>query len=103
MKKITEPRATFIINQNCLHQCHFSGFQLICQLEVAPLVEIKTARSKLVNQLIYLNSRKLPSCIFTVYLQNRNMDSADPLGDKYENDWRYLAVTAFLVKPPDSR
>lgn len=31
------------------------------------------------------------------------MDSADPLADKYENDWRYLAVTAFLVKPPDSR
>lgn len=32
-----------------------------------------------------------------------NMDSVDLLGDKYENDWRYLAVTAFLVKPPDSR
>ncbi|KAL1816485.1 hypothetical protein DCAR_0520886 [Daucus carota subsp. sativus] len=32
-----------------------------------------------------------------------NMDSVDLLGDKYENDWRYLAVTAFLVKSPDSR
>ncbi|KAL8147906.1 hypothetical protein AgCh_005287 [Apium graveolens] len=35
--------------------------------------------------------------------RTENMDSADPLGDKYENDWRYLAVTAFLVKPPVSR
>lgn len=31
------------------------------------------------------------------------MDSVDPLGDKYENDWRYLVVTTFLVKSPDYR
>ncbi|KAG6619439.1 uncharacterized protein LOC122317079 isoform X2 [Carya illinoinensis] len=31
------------------------------------------------------------------------MDITSGFGDKYEDDWRYLAVTAFLVKCPDSR
>ncbi|KAM7526949.1 hypothetical protein LguiB_030359 [Lonicera macranthoides] len=35
---------------------------------------------------------------------NKNMDSKSSIpGDEYENDWRYLAVTAFLVKVADSR
>lgn len=35
---------------------------------------------------------------------NKNMDSKSTSpGDEYENDWRYLAVTAFLVKVADNR
>lgn len=99
-----EPKATFIINQHCLHHCHFSGFPLICQPEVAQLAEIKTTQGKLVKELSYLNN--LNNFFLTYipfYMQNRNMNLIHPPGDKYENDWRYLAVTAFLVKPPDSK
>lgn len=35
--------------------------------------------------------------------ESREREAKAFLGDKYEDDWRYLAVTAFLVKCPGSR
>ncbi|KAI8522511.1 hypothetical protein RHMOL_Rhmol13G0002700 [Rhododendron molle] len=35
--------------------------------------------------------------------QNQKIESKSCLGDEFENDWRYLAVTAFLVKVAYSR
>lgn len=35
--------------------------------------------------------------------ENRKIESESCLGDEFENDWRYLAVTAFLVKVAYSR
>ncbi|KAF8401230.1 hypothetical protein HHK36_012160 [Tetracentron sinense] len=37
------------------------------------------------------------------FAKNGEMESKSGLRDKYENDWRYLAVTAFLVKVADCR
>ncbi|KAL5859325.1 hypothetical protein ACOSQ4_000621 [Xanthoceras sorbifolium] len=37
------------------------------------------------------------------FLESRETESKTCLGSKYEDDWRYMAVTAFLVKLPGSR
>ena len=42
-------------------------------------------------------------CDASYFPENSKTDSKSCLGDKFENDWRYLAVTAFLVKVAYSR
>ena len=39
----------------------------------------------------------------SVFPERKEMQLRTCAGDIYENDWRYLAVTAFLVKDPVSR
>lgn len=39
----------------------------------------------------------------SLFPERKEMQLRTCIGDMYENDWRYLAVTAFLVKDPVSR
>ncbi|XP_057964983.1 uncharacterized protein LOC131155691 isoform X1 [Malania oleifera] len=55
---------------------------------------------KIVGAVEHDSSVKTHASSRSLFSENREMEC---LKDKYENDWRYLAVTAFLVKNASSR
>ncbi|GFZ04476.1 transducin family protein [Actinidia rufa] len=50
-----------------------------------------------------VNAENIVVCDSSYFSENSKTESKSCLGDKFENDWRYLAVTAFLVKVAYSR
>ncbi|PSS06262.1 WD repeat-containing protein [Actinidia chinensis var. chinensis] len=60
--------------------------------------EIRENTDKEVNA-----SENIVVCDASYFSENSKTESKSCLGDKFENDWRYLAVTAFLVKVAYSR